>query len=126
VEVERHSFGLDSDAIVDSFLDYSIVGGGEVRVLADLASGDLSGSVFYRTQSWVRCRSVSAAEIAAFLKSSREDQAKLYVSWKRREFEADLPRDRRLCARCKVAFKVFDNQWHQSGRCSRACLRASR
>jgi hypothetical protein len=91
-----------------------------------MAFGDPpSSSPYFRTDAFLDCKAVSREGIAGFLDAPLEERIRLYVSWKRQELEASLPADHRICPRCHVEFKVYDNDWGRAGFCSHACHQAA-
>ncbi len=123
VEIERVSSGYDA-SIASYHPGSPVYGSGmlEVNLLVDLAfGGDTRRSPYFRTDALLHCNGVSQAAVAEFLASPLEDRIRLYVSWKRREVEAALPPGHRICPRCHVEFKVYDNEWGRAGLCSKAC-----
>ena len=80
---------------------------------------------YWRTQSFLQCGGVSGEEIEEFRSAPMESRRKMYVTWKRRELEATMTSDRRVCERCRVIYKVYENRWNQSGFCSQACSNAA-
>lgn len=120
IEIDRSSEGWDFDGVFTRG-----IGAGDLAFLLDAATDDLGGpGPFFRTRARLACAAVSAEEIAAFREAGLEARIRRYVAWKRGEVEASLPADHRVCARCRVAFKVYDNEWARSGFCSRACRHA--
>ena len=88
----------------------------------DLATDDAGGTgLLFRTHSILNCDDVSGAEIVGFVRAPTEERRRLYVSWKRREIEASLAEGQRVCERCRVVFKIYDNEWNRAGLCSKSC-----
>jgi hypothetical protein len=121
-ELKRASSGFDPWAIVQ------LVGGsglGDVQALADLAFGDSGSSgPYYRTEAFLSCTGVTSDDLRLFLAAPLDDRIRTYISWKRRQLEAGLPDGHRICARCQVEFRAYDNEWCRAGFCSKACHRA--
>jgi hypothetical protein len=129
VDLERAASGFNGENLLDALLRNAAYGGagGELGFLLDVATDDVGGpGVYFRTRTFLPCDGVSSREIAAFLAGTLEERIRTYVAWKRREREWTLPEGHRICVRCRVAFKVYDNEWGRSGLCSRTCHRAFR
>jgi hypothetical protein len=122
VEIERSASGIDGENIIETLWKGTTMGGGAVGTFLDVAMDDEQGSGdIYRTYSLLSCKSVSGQEILSFLGVSVEERRHMYVIWKRREIETQLTDGHRICERCKVLFKVYDNDWNTGGFCSRTC-----
>jgi hypothetical protein len=80
---------------------------------------------YWRTESYLQCGGVLGEELVEFRSAPIESRRRMYVEWKRRQLEADLTPDQRICERCRVIYKVFENRWNQSGFCSQACRNAA-
>ena len=80
---------------------------------------------YWRTRSFLQCGGVSGEEIEEFRSAPMETRRRMYVTWKRRELEATMTSDRRVCERCRVIYKVYENRWNQSGYCSQSCGNAA-
>jgi hypothetical protein len=115
VEIERAASGWESLALED-FMPKP----GYAALLDDDAS-----QRYWRTQSFLECAGVSGEEVDNFRSAPVELRRKMYVGWKRRELEARLTPDQRVCGRCGVIFRAFGNAWNRSGYCSRACKSAA-
>jgi len=92
------------------------------------AAGLVSGGgaePYWRTQSFLQCGGVLGEEILEFRSEPMESRRRMYVGWKRRELEATMTPDRRVCERCRVIYKVYENRWNQAGFCSQACGNAA-
>jgi hypothetical protein len=127
IELERSSSGLNGENLLDALVQTAGSGGrgGELGLLLDLATDDQGDpGLYFRTQASLSCASVSSQEIAEFLAATVDARIRIYVAWKRREVELSLPEGRRICARCRVSFKVYDNEWGRAGLCSKACYQA--
>ncbi len=127
VELERSSSGLNGENLLDALVQNAASGngGGELGLLLAIATDDVGGGgVYFRTHSALACTRVSFQEIEEFRAARADHRTRLYVAWKRRELELSLPEGHRICARCRVAFKVYENEWARSGLCSKACYQA--
>jgi len=67
---------------------------------------------------------VSADELVDFMAAGADERRTLYIGWKRRDMEANLSEDYRICGRCQVPFKTYEHDWNRSGLCSKACHHA--
>ena|SRR5437762_8063754 len=76
---------------------------------------------YWRTQSFLQCGGVSGEEVVEFRSAPIEVRRRMYVRWKRRELEATLTPEQKVCRRCDVIFKAHENEWNRSGFCSRSC-----
>jgi len=115
MEIERSASGWESYDL-DDFIPRP----GIVALLDDGPS-----ERYWRTQSFLKCKGVSGEEIAAFCAAPIEARRALYVAWKRRELEAALNHDQRVCGRCRVIYTIYRNAWNRSGYCSRSCAAAA-
>ena len=122
VEIERSASGMNGENILDALWGGATVGGGAVGEFVNMAMSDDEGSgLYFRTFSHLTCTGVSGAELSGFLGAAIEERRRTYVGWKRRELEAHLAEGQRICERCKVLFKVYDNDWNKAGLCSKSC-----
>jgi hypothetical protein len=127
VDLERSSSGLNGENLLDAMANSATSGsgGGELGFLLDVATNDVGGpGIYFSTRTPLACGGVSSLEISEFLTATVDDRTRKYVAWKRREIEASLPQGHRICARCRVSFKGFDNAWGRAGLCSKACYKA--
>ena len=82
--------------------------------------------MYFRTDSLLECDGVRRTEIIEFLAAAVEERRRMYIAWKRREVENNLRADQRICARCKVSYRLYANAWNKAGCCSKACDQAHR
>jgi hypothetical protein len=121
VEIERSASGINGDNFLDVLVSGS-VGGGTVGSFVDIAMDDSEGSgLLFRTHCILSCGGVSGGELVGFVRASIEERRQMYVLWKRRDIESHLVEGQRLCERCRVLFKVYDNEWNRAGLCSKSC-----
>lgn len=80
---------------------------------------------YWKTLSFLMCGGVSGDEITQFCAAPIDTRRTLYIAWKRRELEATLTPDHRICERCRVIYKIYENPWNRLGYCSRSCSHAA-
>jgi hypothetical protein len=80
---------------------------------------------YWSTQSFLQCAGVGGEDLMDFRSAPIELRRRMYIEWKRRELETTMPPGRRVCERCRVIYKIYDNRWNQSGFCSQSCSKAA-
>lgn len=117
MELDRSPTKIDLDDLVDELFGLDRRGG-------FLDEDTACGSPGPRSERGdvSRCEEVSAGEIASFLASTGDARRDLYIGWKRRDIENASGGEKRICVRCQVPFKPYDNAWNRAGLCSKACF----
>jgi hypothetical protein len=118
ISIEKKSLGLDPGEIGEPLI-WAFLGGDIGLALYMVKEG--FGSPIHASKETVEIEGMTGREVRSLIRSTLEEALNQIVALKRRIAESRLDERSKICNRCGIVFKHYDNDWHQAGFCSKRC-----